>query len=474
MAVALATAPAPVQWLCRSRQGDGTASSLAQGGIAAALGTGDSAADHAADTLAAGSGQNNAAIVRWLCTQAPAAIDWLVSLGVKFDRDARGHLQFGREGGHRASRIVHAGGDATGAEVTRAMYRKLQEDSRIHCREGVDVDALLLRGGRVCGVRVRDADGAEEIEASAVVLATGGIGAAFARTSNPPGADGSGLALGMRAGAAVRDLEFMQFHPTALDIQGGHCLPLITEALRGAGASLVDTSGSLLMRGVHAQGDLAPRDVVARRVWQVLQEGEGAWLDARQVQGDWQLRFPTVLAACLARGIDPRHERIPVTPAAHFHMGGLCTDLDGSTTMPGLYAVGEVACNGVHGANRLASNSLLEGVLCGQRLGRFLSRLPQVQPRGAYAWRERGDPLPEAMQGELRSLLWQAAGPVRDEPGLRNAMLSCAAWQEEGWQARLAHALLVAARQRGESLGAHYRSDDVHSPASATRLAGVN
>ncbi|WP_236585429.1 L-aspartate oxidase [Dyella sp. EPa41] len=474
MAVALAAAPMPVQWLCRSRHGDGTASILAQGGIAAALGAGDSAADHVADTLAAGADHNNAAMVRWLCTQAPAAIDWLVSLGVKFDRDARGHLQLGREGGHRASRIVHAGGDATGAEVTRAMYRKLGEDPRVHCREGVDVDALLLRGGRVCGVRVLGADGAEEIEASAVVLATGGIGAAFARTSTPCGADGSGLALGMRAGAAVRDLEFMQFHPTALDIRDRHTLPLITEALRGAGANLVDTSGSSLMRGVHAQGDLAPRDVVARRVWRALHEGRGAWLDARRVEGDWQLRFPTVLAACLAHGIDPRRERIPVTPAAHFHMGGLSTDLDGSTTVPGLYAVGETACNGVHGANRLASNSLLEGVLCGRRLGRLLSRLPQVQPRGAHAWRERGDALPEAMQRELRNLLWQAAGPVRDESGLRNAMLGCAAWQQHGWQARLAHALLAAARQRRESLGAHYRSDDVRSPAAATPLAGAS
>ena len=474
MAVALAAAPVPVQWLCRSRRGDGTASMLAQGGIAAALGAADSTVDHVADTLAAGAGHNNTAIVRWLCTQAPAAIDWLVSLGANFDRDARGHLQLGREGGHRASRIVHAGGDATGAEVTRAMYRHLQVVAHIHCREGVDVDALLLRGGRVCGVRVHSTSGAEEIEASAVVLATGGIGAAFARTSNPSGADGSGLALGLRAGAAARDLEFMQFHPTALDVREGHCLPLITEALRGAGAKLMDTSGLPLMRGVHAQGDLAPRDVVARRVWQVLQEGRGAWLDAREVEGDWPLRFPTVLAACLAHGIDPRRERIPITPAAHFHMGGLCTDLDGSTTMPGLYAVGEVACNGVHGANRLASNSLLEGVLCGQRLGRLLSRLPQVQPRGAYAWRERGDALSDAMQRELRNLLWQAAGPVRDESGLRHAMLTCAAWQEHGWQARLAHALLAAARQRRESLGAHYRSDDGRSTAPATLLAGAS
>lgn len=469
LSTALAAAPVPVQLLCRSRGGEGTASTLAQGGIAAALGAGDSATDHAADTLAAGAGHNNAPIVRWLCTQAPTAIDWLMSLGVAFDHHTPGHLQLGREGGHGAARIIHAGGDATGAAVTRALYRRAQGDPRIHWREGVDVEALLLRGGRVCGVRVRDAVGiTEEMEASAVVLATGGIGAAFARTSNPPGADGSGLSLGLRAGAAARDLEFVQFHPTALDIRNGHCLPLVTEALRGAGARLVDAAGSPLMRGVHAQGDLAPRDVVARSVWQAQQENKGAFLDASAVQGDWMVRFPTVRAACLALGIDPCREPIPVTPAAHFHMGGLRTDPDGSTTLPGLFAVGEVACNGVHGANRLASNSLLEGVLCGQRLGRMLSRLSPARPKGAFAWRERGDSLPEPMQYELRDLLWSAAGPAREDNALRMAIQRCVELRDWGWQAHLAGCLLGAAHRRCESLGAHFRLDSGRSLASVT------
>jgi len=475
LATALAAVPLPVQLLCRSHGGHGAASILAQGGIAAAWGAHDHVADHVADTLAAGAGHNNAAIVRWLCTQAPAAIDWLVSLGAAFDHDARGHLQLGREGGHCAARIVHAGGDATGAEVMRALSRKVMEDSRIHRREGIEAEALLLRGGRVCGVRTRDASGAvEEIEASAVVLATGGIGAAFARTSNPVDADGSGLALGMAAGAAVRDLEFVQFHPTALDIPGAHCLPLITEALRGAGASLIDAAGAMLMKNVHVSGDLAPRDVVARRVWQARQEGRGAWLDARRVEGDWNLRFPTVLAACLAHGIDPRRQPLPVTPAAHFHMGGLSTDLDGSTTVPGLHAVGEVACNGVHGANRLASNSLLEAVLCGQRLGRRLARLPQVQPKGAFAWRVRDDGLPETAKAELRRLLWDAAGPVRNDVVLGGAMQRCTEWSEHAWQGRLAHAILAAARLRRESLGAHYRSDSNPLPTTARMFVGAH
>ncbi|WP_243039641.1 L-aspartate oxidase [Dyella sedimenti] len=460
LAAALAAAPMPVRLLCRSRRGQGSASALAQGGIAAALGKGDSAAGHAADTMAAGADYNNAALVRWLCTRAYAAIDWLVSLGVTFDRDEYGGLQLGREGGHQAARIVHAGGDATGAEVARAMRRKVQGESRIDYREGVDVDALLLRGNRVCGVRVRGEGGfSEEIEASAVVLATGGIGAAFARTSNPPGADGSGLALGLAAGAVARDLEFVQFHPTALDVDGGHCLPLITEALRGAGARLVDSAGAPLMRDVHAQGDLAPRDVVARCVWQAQREGWGAWLDTREVTGDWTRRFPTVLAACTAHGVDPRHQRIPVTPAAHFHMGGLATDLNGSTTVLGLYAVGEVACNGMHGANRLASNSLLEAILCGQRLGGHLARMPQAQPKGAFRWSRRGNTLPEPRRIELRRLLWEAAGPVREESTLERALQRCAELAGQGWQARLAQPLLEAAQQRRTSLGAHYRLD---------------
>ncbi|WP_130617366.1 L-aspartate oxidase [Dyella amyloliquefaciens] len=472
LAAALAAAPMPVLLLSRSEGGNGTASALAQGGIAAALDKSDSAAGHIEDTLVAGARHNNAGIVRWLCAQAPTAIDWLAEMGALFDQDESGHLQLGREGGHRAARIVHAGGDATGAEIIRAMRKRVLDDTRIERREGLVVDALLLRGGRVCGVRTRDTVGnVELIEASFVVLATGGIGAAFARTSNPPTADGSGLALGMCAGAAVRDLEFVQFHPTALDVPGGHCLPLITEALRGAGARLIDASGAPLMQGVHVLGDLAPRDVVARRVWQSQQEGGGVLLDTSAVTGDWEQRFPTVLAACLGQGIDPRCDPIPVTPAAHFHMGGLCTDLDGSTTIPGLYAVGEVACNGAHGANRLASNSLLEAVLCGQRLGRRLVRLPQAQPRGAFVWRKPGRSLAEAARRELRDLLWEAAGPVRDEATLCTALRRCIELAESGWQARLAQALLRAARGRRESLGAHYRSDEAN--ARAQEVAGA-
>ena len=473
LVTALAAAPTPVRLLCRAHDGSGSASALAQGGIAAALDPMDSPAAHARDTLLAGANHNDVAMAQWLSRNAPAAIAWLQTQGVAFDREADGRLQLGREGGHGVARIVHAGGDASGAALVRALRAKAQAAPHIQWHGGVDVDALMLCEGRVVGVRTRDARGHHQhTEAAAVVLATGGIGALFARTSNPPGADGAGLALGLAAGALPRDLEFVQFHPTALDVPAGHCLPLVTEALRGAGARLHDAQGRLLMEGVHPLGDLAPRDVVARRVWDMQRGGNRVWLDATRVGGDWTQCFPTVLAACRAHGIDPRNEPIPVTPAAHFHMGGLAVDADVRTSLAGLYAVGEVACNGVHGANRLASNSLLEGVLCGRRLGALLATSVVSPARGPVRWIERGDGLPDAQQALLRERLWAAAGPVREGRALRHALQDCRELGEIGWQARLAQRLFEAALERTHSLGAHYR-DDVSDTRSSLRLRMV-
>jgi L-aspartate oxidase len=458
LSTALACAPRPVLLLSRSGRSDGSASLLAQGGIAAALAPGDSPQLHLADTLAAGAHHNDVAAARALTDAAPEAIAWLQAQGVAFDREGS-TLRLGREGGHSCARIVHAGGDATGACVTKALAARVAQAGHVTWRSGAEVDALLLRDGRACGVRIADGFDAEYIEATDVVLATGGIGALFARSTNPAGADGAGLALAIAAGARVRDLEFIQFHPTALDVDGTS-LPLITEALRGAGARLLDSNRRALMGGVHPLGDLAPRDVVARRVWQVQRAGRRVVLDARNAAIDWPHAFPTVLAACLAHGIDPRLQTIPVTPAAHFHMGGVACDRLGRTSVDGLHVVGEVACSGVHGANRLASNSLLEGVVCGRRLGAWLASQPApalVQGNAGIA--AIGRPLSTPALAQLRTLLWNVMGPVRHGDALADALAALDASADAGWQIGLARHLIAAGLERRDSLGAHWRAD---------------
>ncbi len=474
LATALALAPRPVVLVCRGASGSGSASELAQGGLAAALDDGDEVEAHFHDTLTAGAFHNDVERTRWLCAQAPGVVRWLEEQGVAFDRDIAGRLLLGREGGHGRARIAHAGGDATGAAIVRALAARAREARHIEWCGGLEVDALGLRDGRVCSVGAQAADGTRvRIEARAVVLATGGLGALYARTSNPPGAVGSGLALALLAGASARDLEFVQFHPTALDVPSQVTLPLITEALRGAGAHLlVGDEAQPLMAGVHPQGDLAPRDVVAREVWRARNRGAAVYLDATGIGSDWQRRFPTVLASCLAHGIDPATTPIPVAPAAHFHMGGIEVDADGRSSLAGLHAVGEVACTGVHGANRLASNSLLEGVAFGRRLGAMLAvERGAAAADGQLRWRQLGPSLSPARMAELRELLWRAAGPERSAAQLAAARDACVGWRTEGWQARLAADILAAALYRGDSLGAHWRSDSGAAASAARRAA---
>lgn len=460
LCVALAAAPRPVLLVSRGRDGHESASALAQGGIAAALAPGDRPSLHAADTLAAGSGHNDPGIVDTLVNAAPAAVAWLAAQGVPFDRDRHG-WQLGREGGHGVARIVHARGDASGREIVATLARAVSSAPHVQWLHGHSLTAIGLGADGVAGLRLQGPDGLTvERQALDLVLATGGIGALFAATTNPPGADGAGLALALDAGARGRDLEFIQCHPTALAVPGDGPLPLLTEALRGAGAVLRDGYGHALMAGHHPMADLAPRDVVARAVWRQRRGGGEAWLDMTALDERALAGFPGARALCRAHGIDPRRDWAPVTPAVHFHMGGIAVDGLGRSSIAGLHAVGEVACTGAHGANRLASNSLLECVVFGRSLGARLAR-PRMAAGPVARWVSAGaGAKPEGLHA-LRGLLWAGLGPVRDDAGLRAANSGIAALPAlaDTWQARLALRLLDAARARPVSLGAHHRAD---------------
>ncbi|WP_460369035.1 L-aspartate oxidase, partial [Actinocorallia lasiicapitis] len=354
----------------------------AQGGIAAALAPEDSPQEHLQDTLVAGVGLCDVDAVRTLVTEGPAAVRRLIELGTHFDLAADGTVSLTREGGHHRRRIAHAGGDATGAEISRALLAALKHADGIEIIEHALVLDLIVDRGRAAGVTLHvmgegQRDGVGAVRAKAVVLATGGLGQVFSATTNPTVSTGDGVALAMRAGAEVADLEFVQFHPTVMylgpDATGQQ--PLISEAVRGEGAYLIDAAGERFMVGRHELAELAPRDVVAKGIMtRMLETGESHMLlDARHLgERFWEDRFPNILASCRSHGIDPLTEPIPVVPAAHYASGGVRTDRNGHTTLPGLYACGEVACTGVHGANRLASNSLLEGLVVAERIAEDL------------------------------------------------------------------------------------------------------
>jgi L-aspartate oxidase len=401
----------------------GGATPLAQGGLAAAIGPGDDSAIHQRDTLDAGAGLCDPAAVATLVSEAPGEIARLAGLGARLECTAL-HL----EGGHSRSRVVHAGGDAAGAEVHRTLRAAVLTSTVEILTRGVALDALTDERGSVGGLVVGMAGDSRglrpgAVTARAVVLATGGFGQAFATTTNPAGLTGDGLALAARAGAQLRDLEFVQFHPTVLwqESARGEC-PLITEALRGAGAVLVDAAGRPVMAGRHPLGDLAPRDVVSAAMQQRMGRGDGPadhlWVDATALgravlEGD----FPTVTAACRARGIDPVIEPIPVAPGAHYACGGIRADMDGRTCVAGLYAVGEAASTGVHGANRLASNSLTESLIAGRRVGNLLGRdLPR--PAASLRLPPAGPGMSPAGRAALAAAMSRHAGVLRDRAGL--------------------------------------------------------
>ncbi|MGW6687538.1 L-aspartate oxidase [Streptomyces sp. NPDC054961] len=477
----------------KARLDDGS-TRWAQGGIAAALGDGDTPEQHLEDTLVAGAGLCDEAAVRLLVTEGPGAVRRLIEAGAVFDTSAEtGEIELTREGGHHRRRIAHAGGDATGAEISRALVEAVQAAGIETVENALVLDLLQDERGRTAGVTLHvmgegQHDGVGAVRAPAVILATGGMGQVFSATTNPSVSTGDGVALALRAGAEVSDLEFVQFHPTVLflgpDAEGQQ--PLVSEAVRGEGAYLVDADGVRFMTGQHELAELAPRDIVAKGIMRRMQEQgtQHMYLDARHFGAQmWEHRFPTILAACRSHGIDPVTEPIPVAPAAHYASGGVRTDLHGRTTVPGLYACGEVACTGVHGANRLASNSLLEGLVFAERIADDIIALAAgpAGPAGPAVPVPATGPLqPAEARYEIQRIMTDGAGVLRSAASLRRAAAALEALYAtaageletrgktavpgtETWEATnllcVARVLVAAAQERAETRGCHWRED---------------
>ncbi|ACB97050.1 L-aspartate oxidase [Beijerinckia indica] len=475
---ALTLAPRPVVLLAKSPLGHEASSVLAQGGVAVSLDADDSVDLHLADTLAAGDGLCDAAAARAILAAGPAMIEELVRLGVPFDRDAKGELALGLEAAHSRRRIVHAGGDSTGHAIVKTLMARIQATPSVTLIERVAARRILVEDGGVVGVLANTHCGPVVFPTDKVIIATGGIGALYEYGTNPAGSFGQGLALAARAGAIMGDLEFVQFHPTALD-SDSFPLKLISEAVRGEGAILVDEQGHRFMSGVPG-GELAPRDVVARAVWKQMQAGHKVFLDAREKPGvDFPKRFPAVTALCKAAGIDPVRQPIPIRPAAHYHMGGIKVDGSGRSSIDGLWACGEAACTGLHGANRLASNSLLEAAVCGRRVAEDIAG---GKIKGKSLLRARAErqanavPAPGPSDPALvRPIVSRGIGVLRDAQGLREAIADLyplATGETPASDAATVGLMIaVAALRREESRGAHMRTDFPNHASEARRTS---
>lgn len=474
---ALKLSPLPVTVISAAPLGTGTSSGWAQGGIAAAVSEGDTAKAHARDTIEAGAGIVQEKMARLLASEAAQRIEDLLSYGVPFDKDLEGRLKLSHEAAHSARRIVRVKGDMAGKAIMEAVTDAARKTPSIRVIEGYSAHDLIRTGRRITGVTIRPTTGklsGEPIHlpARAVVLASGGIGQLYAITTNPRHARGDGLAMAARAGAVIADAEFVQFHPTAFDI-GRDPAPLASETLRGDGATLINADGKRFMVGVHPDMELAPRDIVARAVYREVQGGRGAFLDCREAIGErFEDAFPTIYQTCKSEGIDPAKEPLPVAPAAHYHMGGVLTDANGRSSVDGLWACGEVASTGAHGANRLASNSLLETVVFGARIAADLTDLvgrERVSSRDeapeAAKQAETEEAAPEQL-ARLRQIMAAQVGVVRDRDGLADALAELTRIERDETapsslrnSALAARFVTAAALAREESRGGHFRSD---------------
>jgi L-aspartate oxidase len=455
---ALQLAPEPVLLLSKAPLGADASSLWAQGGLAAAMGDDDAPALHLADTLTAGVDLCDEAVATRIVDAAPAAVEHLARLGVAFDRRPDGGWRLGLEAAHGRHRIVHATGDGTGREIMRALIAAVRRCPSITLLEGVEARSLVVEDNAIKGVLAANADGPLVIDSGRVVLATGGIGGLFLDSTNPAGCFGQGLALAARAGAKLSDLEFVQFHPTAFD-GPSRPMPLVTEAVRGDGATLIDETGLRFMAD-QPGAELAPRDIVARAGWHRRAEGHRVFLDARTHPGvEFAKRYPVISAFCKMAGIDPATDPIPVRPAVHYHMGGIAVDAEGRSTVDGLWACGEVSRTGLHGANRLASNSLMEAIVCAQ----WVAESVEGASRGPLKARATLTPLPASDASVVRPILSQGLGVLRDRHGIERTirgLYPIATGNSAASDPALVGLMIaVAALGREESRGGHYRTD---------------